>query len=175
MPALTNVAHFLNLVVDAPEAFGWPTFQALTGIEVLPFSENTTAADISFPKDDFAAAVAFCRVYKTYETSEARAKYLAAKDDEHNDGRKAIKLWVMTSWKEWQISERVAGGLEAAGFQGFKYHKEEKEATVFFFICALSDVAKSTSVAGLKKRSDLRRISSRCERAFRTGRHDVQP
>ncbi len=130
MPALSNAAHFLNLIVDSPQVFAWPAVQALTGFDVVPFSDQCTAANINFPADKYALALAFFNAYKTYDTSEARARLLHASKDSHVDGRVAVKAWVTANWKTWDISERVAKGLEGAGFEGFRYHHDTKDATV---------------------------------------------
>ncbi len=130
MPALSNAAHFLNLIVDSPQVFAWPAVQALTGFDIVPFSETCTAADINFPDDKYAFALAFFNAYKTFDTSAARSKLLQASKDSHGNGRVAIKAWVTANWKTWDISDRVAKALEGAGFEGFRYHHDTKDALV---------------------------------------------
>lgn len=131
MPTLSNAAHFLNLIVDAPVVFTWVGFQELTGLTVVPFSAGCTAGHINFPEDQYSAGVAFFNAYKTYDTVDARAKFLQSRTvDEHHEGRRAVKVWITGCWKEWEVSDAVAKGLKQAGFEGFEYHLESGDDKV---------------------------------------------
>lgn len=151
MPVLTNVAHFLNLIVENPEVFQWQNIKDITGLEVVPFNPACTASQINFPQEKYAEATAFFRAYQTYDTSQTRSKFLRTRNDAYHDGRAEVKKWVAAKWKEWRISERVTDALKDAGFDGFQYHKDMEGGAVRFFSFTISEISNDRLVAGLPR------------------------
>lgn len=134
MPSNTNPDMMLNLAADHPDPFeNCETWQAVTGITVVPFSDACTPQKLKMPPKDYDGAKAAFIAYSLKKKVHKRRKFLAGKlEDEsfHTDGCKSLKTWVHRNWTAWGLVQATKKVLADKHYEFYEFHKARRKAEV---------------------------------------------
>ncbi len=118
-----------KLIIDTPDVWAWPVFNARHGFPVVPFSVNCNPATIDFPADKYEHARSFIAAYGRISGPGPRLKFIRLKQDQYTVGREAFKTWARKKYAAWGMAKAVAESMAAQGFEGFEFMRSMRRHT----------------------------------------------
>lgn len=119
----------LTLTADHPLPFtDSDTWQAVTGLDVIPFSDNCTPTSIRMTSDEYPGAKSAFDAYKLKNKAHKRRNFLAGVTGEeesfHTPGCKSLKTWVHQNWTGWGLAAMTKQVLTEKHYDFYQFHKD---------------------------------------------------
>lgn len=129
MPSNTNADMMLTLAADNPLPFtDSDTWQAITGLDVVPFSDDCTPKAIRMDAVEYPGAKSAFDAYKLKNKAHKRRDFLAGQTGEeesfHTPGCKSLKAWVKQNWSGWRLAATTKQVLMDKRYDFYQFHKD---------------------------------------------------